>query len=260
MLQEALRHPMVGRRREMAAPSRRVGRALTGRVVVGVALALATPGRAGAQWTVYDPANYAENVLQYVHQLQQIQFQMQQLKYQLQALSKLPTAVWRDVRPSLRGIDALMSASQSLGYGAPGVGATFRQYFPVSRTVTDWPAEQAAESQAAVDVFGASVLATTQQQSAVEPGTEAVERMKRLNGAVQGHEQALELQNTAAVYSAEELMLLRQAAMAQTNIEAVYYAHQVNADAQRDATVRATLDRLATPPASTNDVSLRVTP
>jgi hypothetical protein len=62
------------------------------------------------------------------------------------------------------------------------------------------------------------------------------------------------------VYSAQELMLLRQAAMAQTNIQAVYYANQLNADAQRDATVRATLDELSIPPAPVPDVSLRVTP
>jgi hypothetical protein len=84
--------------------------------------------------------------------------------------------------------------------------------------------------------------------------------MKQLNGAVDGHEQALELQNTAAVYSAEELMLLRQAAMAQTNIQAVYYANQINAEAQRDATVRATLGQLASPQAAPSNVSLRVTP
>lgn len=230
--------------------SRRGGRWLA---VVGMTVVLLVPAPVRAQWTVYDPANYVENVLHYVHQLQQI-------KYQLQALAKLPGAPWRDVRQPLRSIDVLMSATQSLGYAAPGVGTTFRGYFPVSRTVTDWPTEQRAQSQAAVDVFGASVLATAQQQSAVAPGTEAVERMKQLNGTVQGHEQALELQNTAAVYSAEELMLLRQAAMAQTNIQAVYYAHQVNAEAQRDETVRATLSQLATLPAPSSDVSLRVTP
>ena len=230
-------------------------------VAASITVMALVPVRAGAQWTVYDPANYAENVLQYVHQLMQIRYQVQQMTYQLQALRKLPGAPWRDVRDPLRGIDALMSGGpQTLGYGSPGVGAAFRGYFPVSRPVADWPTEERAQSQAAVDVFGASVLATSQQQASVAPGMATLERMKQLNAAVQGHEQALELQNTAAVYTAEELMLLRQAAMAQTNIEAVYYAHQVNAEAQRDASVRAALGQLATPPAAGADVSLRVGP
>ena len=31
-----------------------------------------------AQWTVYDPANYVENALQYTHQLMQIKYQLEQ--------------------------------------------------------------------------------------------------------------------------------------------------------------------------------------
>jgi P-type conjugative transfer protein TrbJ len=215
------------------------------------AASVATPTVLSAQWTVYDPVNYVENVLHYTHQLMQI-------RYQLQALAKLQLAPWRDVRNPLTEIGVIMGQPGALGYAAPAVGATFDGLFPVSRVVADWPREQLTRAQTAVNVLRAAVLSTARQQDPVAPGEDALERMKALNGSVQGHEQALELQNTAAVYSAEELMLLRQAAMAQTNIQAVYYANQLNAEAQRDATVRATLDQLATPPAASPDVSLRV--
>jgi type IV secretion system protein TrbJ len=228
-------------------------------VAIGIVLPIvAAP--ASAQVTVYDPANYAENVLHYVSQLTQIKNQVQQLKYQLRALSKLPSAPWRDVERPLRVIEGTMGRARSLGYAASGVGATFQGYFPVARKVADWPTEQRAQSQAEIDVFGAAVEATAQQQATVAPGAATVQRMKELNGAVDGHEQALELQNTAAVYAAEELMLLRQAAMAQTNIQAVFYANQVNAQAQRDGTVRATLAQLSAMPSPPTNVSLRVTP
>jgi P-type conjugative transfer protein TrbJ len=154
----------------------------------------------------------------------------------------------------------MMGARHSLGYAASGVGATFHSYFPVTRPVTDWPAEQRAQGQAAVNVFGAALDATAQQQSTVAAGRAAIQRMKQLNGAVNGHEQALELQNSAAVYSAEELMLLRQAVMAQTNIQAVYFAGRINEEVQRDAAARAALAQLAIPQAAPADVSLRVTP
>jgi hypothetical protein len=111
-----------------------------------------------------------------------------------------------------------------------------------------------------VDVLQAAVLSTARQQDPVGAGQAALQRMKDLNGTVDGHEQALELQNTAAVFNAEELMLLRQAAMAQTNIQAVYYANQLNAEAQRDETARAALDQLSTPPPPATDISLRVVP
>ena len=222
--------------------------------------AVPAPRQATAQIAVYDPANYAENVLHYVNQLTQIKYQIDQVKYQLQALTKLPSAPWRNVGQSLQTSGGVMGSTHSLGYAAPGVGATFRGYYPVAQPVTDWPAEQRGGSQAAVSVFGAAVEATAQQQATVDPGRAAIQRMKQLNGTVDGHEQALELQNSAAVYSAEELMLLRQAAMAQTNIQAVYFASRINEEAQRDEAARAALSLLATPQTAPPNVSLRVTP
>jgi P-type conjugative transfer protein TrbJ len=153
-----------------------------------------------------------------------------------------------------------MGAAHSLGYAASGVGSTFHGYFPVTQSITDWPQTERTQSQAAVDVFGAAVQATAQEQATVDPGSVALQRMKQLNGTVNGHEQALELENAAAVYSAEELMLLRQAAMAQTNIQAVYFASRINQEAQRDAAERAVLSVLAAPQIAPANVSLRVTP
>jgi P-type conjugative transfer protein TrbJ len=227
-------------------------------LTLALTIAVATPAR--AQWTVYDPANYAENVLHYTHQLLQINYQVQQLQAQLKAMLKLPHAPWRDVIGPLGGMAALMGGTQTLGYAAPGVGSTFATLFPVSRPVADWPVEQQTRTQRAVDVLRAALLATAQQQQAVAPGEQVIQRMKVLNAGVEGHEQALELENTAAVYSAEELMLLRQAAMAQTNIQAVYYAAQLNAESQRDVTARAVLDQLSAPPPPVADISLRVGP
>jgi len=227
---------------------------------VATALALLATRPAVAQWTVYDPANYAENALQYAHQLMQIQYQLQQLQYQLQALSKLAQAPWRDVTGSLTGMATVMGGARTLGFAAPDVVVTFDGLFPPGRPVLDWPTEQLTRAQTSVNLLRAAVMSTGQQQAAVMPGAVAIERMKQLNASVQGHEQALELQNSAAVYSAEELMLLREAAMAQTNIQAVYYANQMNAEVQRDVTVRATLEQLATLPPVTADVSLRVSP
>lgn len=219
-----------------------------------------SPLEARAQIAVYDPANYGENVLHYVNQLTQIKYQIDQVKYQLQALTKLPSAPWRNARGALQAINGVMSTEHSLGYAASGVGSTFHNYFPVTQPIIDWPQTERRQSQAVVDVFGAAVQATAQAQTTVGPGSVALQRMKQLNGAVNGHEQALELENAAAVYSAEELMLLRQAAMAQTNIQAVYFASRINEEAQRDAAERAVLSVLAAPETAPPNVSLRVTP
>ncbi len=60
--------------------------------------------------------------------------------------------------------------------------------------------------------------------------------------------------------SAEELTLLRQAVSALTNVQTVYYADQVNAQAQETATVRERLTAMSAPGPRYSPISLRVTP
>jgi len=84
--------------------------------------------------------------------------------------------------------------------------------------------------------------------------------MKRQLGSIRGHEEALELNGTIGMYTAEELTLLRQAISALTNVQAVYYADQVNGDAQETATIRARLATMSAPGPRYQPTSLRVTP
>ena len=68
------------------------------------------------------------------------------------------------------------------------------------------------------------------------------------------------MNGTIGMYSAEELTLLRQAVSGLTNVQAVYYADQVNAQAQEAATVHTQLAAMSAPGPQVAPVSLRVTP
>jgi hypothetical protein len=105
----------------------------------------------------------------------------------------------------------------------------------------------------------ATVLAGSRTQAQVfSDGLSRIAQIKAQVGTIQGHEAALELQNTATVFNAEELLLLRQALMAQTSMQAVYYADRVNTDAQQAATVEEHLNGLTAPARRSAPVSLRV--
>jgi len=104
------------------------------------------------------------------------------------------------------------------------------------------------------------LFAGEEEKARLAPGRTGVSRMQERNAGLLGHLQAMELQNTALVYSAEELMLLRQQLMAQTNLQAAYYARELASRAQEDTTLRALVDVLATPVPTGTRVSLRVGP
>jgi P-type conjugative transfer protein TrbJ len=219
-----------------------------------------TPVCAAAQWTVEDPWNLAYNVKHYGEQLYQARMQVQQLESQLAAMRHLATFPARDARQPLQVVSSVMGQAGTLGYAAGNVGGTFQRYFNPTEVIGDWVPSQTAKWQATLDVIRRAMLSTNAQQATLGPGMAAVTRIQTLNTGLVGHEQALELQNSSLVYSAEELMLLRQQLMAQTNLQAAYYAHELTRRAQEDTTLRAIVDVLATPVATGPRVSLRIAP
>src|SRR5579871_3953473 len=185
--------------------------------------AAVTPSRARAQFIVEDPWNLGYNIAQYVKQLYQVEMQVQQLANQIQDMTHLTGFPARNVELLLNEANAMLNRPGSLGYANQGVGGTFQTYFTPTQVppFAQWVPTRQAQAQATVNVMQAALLATNQQQQATGPGEATVAQMKQMNTGLLGQQQAVELQNTAAVYSAEELMLIRQAAMLQTNLQAV---------------------------------------
>src|SRR5690348_16499324 len=58
---------------------------------------------------VFDPTNFARNVLHYARRLEQMELQKQQLEQQLLAMKKLPSPPWRDISATVAQLNALMA-------------------------------------------------------------------------------------------------------------------------------------------------------
>ena len=61
---------------------------------------------------VFDPKNFARNVMQYDRRLKQMAMQRQQLQQQLTAMRKLATPPWRDIRSTVTQLNAVMGREQ----------------------------------------------------------------------------------------------------------------------------------------------------
>ena len=209
---------------------------------------------------VFDPSNFARNVLHYARRLEQIAMQKQQLQQQLVAMRKLPNPPWRDIRQTMAQIDGLMADGRAIGYRLQNLNQQFQATFPVDRVFRDWPTERRAQAERTVATMGAVLAGAHAQAQVFNDGLGRLTDMKGRVATVQGQEGALELQNTATVFTAEELMLLRQALMAQSSMQAVYYANRVNTEAQQAATIDDRMTTLSAPARRTQPISLRVTP
>src|SRR3989449_2302422 len=239
-------------------------RLLPGALVIALTLLAAPAGHAQfglpGSGIVFDPSNFARNVLHYARRLEQIAMQKQQLQQQLVAMRKLPNPPWRDIRQTVAQLDGLMADGRAIGYRLQNLSQQFQATFPVDRVFRDWPTERRAQAERTVATMGAVLAGAHAQAQVFNDGLGRLTDMKGRVATVQGQEGALELQNTATVFTAEELMLLRQALMAQSSMQAVYYANRVNTEAQQAATIDERLTALSVPARRSQPVSLRVTP
>ena len=120
--------------------------ARTRRLVASLAVALGlglTPSPARAQFgllgsgIVFDPSNFARNVLHYARRLEQMNLQRQQLQAQVAAMRKLRAPNWRQIDATLTQMDALMQQGQALGYSLRAIDAEFQRTFPGARAFRD---------------------------------------------------------------------------------------------------------------------------
>src|SRR5437016_13529586 len=240
-------------------------RLLAASAVVALGLGL-TPSLARAQFGLLgsgigcDPSNFARNVLHYARRLEQMNLQRQQLQAQVAAMRKLRAPNWRQINATLIQMDALMQQGQALAYSLRAIDAEFQRTFPGGRVFRNYPAEQQAQATRTLATLRGALNAANRAARDFPTSVARLDAMKRQLGSIQGHEEALELNGTIGMYSAEELTLLRQAVSALTNVQAVYYADQVNAQAQEQATVRERLIAMSAPGPRYAPMSLRITP
>jgi type IV secretion system protein TrbJ len=238
------------------------------RLVAGVLLVLGAgvPASARAQFgflgsgIVFDPSNFARNVLHYARRLEQMRMQGEQLRAEIQALQKLPNPSWREINGALTQMSSLMQQGQALAYSLRTIDAEFRRTFPGVQAFRDYPREAGTQSQRTLATLRGALNAANRAAQEFPGSVLRLQAMKRQLGSIRGHEEALELNGTIGMYAAEELTLLRQAISALTNVQAVYDADQVNAAAQETATVRARLASMSAPGPRYAPYPLRVTP
>jgi len=97
-----------------------------------VALSLAVTSPVSAQWIVFDPNNYAQNVLKAARELQQInnqitslQNQAQMLIYQAKNLANLPYSAQQQLQSSIQRTQQLLAQAQRIAYDVQQIDRAF---------------------------------------------------------------------------------------------------------------------------------------
>jgi type IV secretion system protein TrbJ len=162
------------------------------RILIGVALAFA-PGPAAGQTVVYDPSNYAQNVLQAARALQQINNQITSLQNQTQILlnqarnlTSLPYSALQTIDQSIVRTQQLLNQAQRIAYDINQIDQAFTRSYPQS-----YPASTSSQ-QLAGDAQTRWQLAAYQDALRVQAGVvQALETSRsRTNGLLSSSQSA----------------------------------------------------------------------
>jgi P-type conjugative transfer protein TrbJ len=215
----------------------RIRRAVHSLAIASLQVSL-IPMLAAGQLAVFDPTNYAENVLHYAKAVQELRAASTQIANQVTALRKLANPRFRDITATWGSVDAAMGSGSGILYRQNDPSASLRSIYPGVVANQHYVPEREAQVGTTLATAVAVLKAARAQGGTFDDGRQQLDAMKSQVGTIQGHEQALELQNTVGLFGANEAMLTRQAIEGQANLEAVYYAQQVNAEAQAEANAR----------------------
>lgn len=188
----------------LASPSRR--RAMLG---AGAMTLVAAP--AAAQMTVYDPANYASNVLQAARALEQVNNQIRSLQNQAQSLlnqarnlAQLPYSAFQSIQTNFAGIRELLEQAQRIAYDVQAIEQAFAQDYQVRASASDrdlfaaakarW-ANSAAAFQDALRVQARVVAGLSNTQGEVQALIAASQGAAGILQAAQAGNQLLALQS-----------------------------------------------------------------
>jgi type IV secretion system protein TrbJ len=215
--------------------------------LLGTSLMLpSTPAQA---FTVFDPSNYAQNVLTAARALQQVNQQVQQLQNEAQVLvnmgknlSRLDFPQLEAIRQKLAEMDRLMGRAQGIDFHVDEMDDQFRRLFPNEFDTalrSDARVQAARERlQASVEAFRQTMTVQAQVVENVRGDAEALNQIVAASQGAEGSLQAQQATNQLLALTTKQQLQLQQMMAAQFHSEAVESARRATQAAEARAATK----------------------
>lgn len=203
---------------------------------------------AQAQWTVFDPSNYAQNVLTAARSLQQINNQITSLQNQAQSLmnqgrnlASLPFSSLQALQQNIARTQALIAQAQGVAYSVQHIDQAFRtSYAPASTTTSSHDLIAGAQARWQQSVQALQDAMRTQATVVGNLPSNATQ-MSALVTASQGATgalQATQAGNQLLALQAQQLADLTAAVAAQGRAQSIDMAQRAAAQSQGQEQLR----------------------
>jgi P-type conjugative transfer protein TrbJ len=210
-------------------------------------IAAGTP--AGAQMSVFDPSNYAQNVLTAARTLTQINQQVQQLQNEAQMLTNMGRNLSRidfpqlgQLQQRLQQIDRLMGQAQGIDFRVDQLDAQFRQLYPGGLGQTLRRDQRVAAARARLDAAMSAFRRTMGVQSQIVDNVRSdAQALADIVSRSQGAEGGLAAQqatNQLLALTAQQQLQIQNLMAAQFRGQAVEQAERAQVESESRDGVR----------------------
>lgn len=176
---------------------------------------------------------------QLLNKLQLIGIQAEQVKQYLDqikhsaAYKKLPAS---DIDAHMAEFEAALQLGQSISATMTNADTLFRQRYPgYGQIRRRYPDEYRIWNQTAMDTLSAVLRATSKQRSKMTAEAAIIFDLKEMSKAAEGRMQVQQTQTVVAAETLNQLLKLRELAMADLSSKVMYQAMQMQKDAATEA-------------------------
>jgi len=201
---------------------------------------------AAAQFTVFDPTNYSQNLLTAARSLQQINNQIQSLQNQAtmimnqaKNLSRIDFPELQQLRQTLQQIDQLMGRAQAINFNTNSIEAEYQRLFPRTATSSSIVAGAQAQLEASVAAFRQTMGVQALVASNVQTDAATLATLAGKSQGAEGSLQAQQATNQLLALVAKQQLQIQNLMAAQARVDSLEAARRAQAEADgRAATTR----------------------
>jgi len=221
---------------------------------LAIALTFSVTFEGRATIPVFDPINYAKNVLiqantlkATINQATQIAYQLRQLEMQVQALRNIPRGAWGQIQTDLAQLRRLMQLSRAISYTDENLAGDFDRMYPGLSSSTNYVADYRQWAQNSLAGIKTSLEDAGLQSRQLQSEDDVLRGLQAMSDGSSGHMQALQVGNMIAMQEVQQLQKLRQLQMAQIQAQAGFLATQQQSRSSQYAALKAWIDSANNP-------------
>lgn len=207
-----------------------------------------------ADLPVFDPINYAQNVLTQantlrttINQATQIAYQLRQLELELASLRTVPRGVWGQIRSDLARLQQVVQRGQAIGYADQTLSADFSALYPGFANAADYTLAYRRWTKNALSGIQISLEDAGMQDHQLATEDDVLASLQAMSDGANGHMQALQVGNMIAVQQVQQLQKLRQLQMVQIQAEVGFLATQQQIQSSQYAALKTWIDSVNAP-------------